>query len=97
MNSYILSFTTTERYDNMNKNEQIKQMLHDNFVWFLDNYNDIYNRYGVCYVIIKDKQIIGVYDDFTIALEETRKTEELGTFSLQFCNGDESGYTAYHY
>lgn len=65
------------------------------FDWFISNYDDIFKKYGVCYVVIKNKNIIGTYCDLNKALNETQKTEELGTFIVQLCNGDESGYTNY--
>lgn len=70
-------------------------MQNKNFQWFLENYDELYKQYGVSYLVIKDKAIIGVYSSYGEALRETCKTEELGTFNVQFCNGDESAYTAY--
>ena len=35
------------------------------------------------FVVIKDKKVIGVYDDQATAVSETQKTHELGTFLVQ--------------
>lgn len=66
-----------------------------NFRWFVENYDELYKQYGVSYLAIKDRAVIGVYNSYVEALKETCKTEELGTFNIQFCNGDDSGYTSY--
>ena len=41
--------------------------------------------------VIKDKDILGEYDNARDALNNTR--EELGSFIVQECNGDASAYT----
>lgn len=68
-----------------------------NFKWFLDHYDEIYQQYGECHVAIKDQAIIGVYASHDEACQKTCETEVPGSFSIQHCNGDESGYTAYFY
>ena len=65
------------------------------FKWFLENYMRIFEESGECWVVIKDKKILGTYPDFKTALSSTCETEELGTFIVQHCNGKESGYTEY--
>ena len=40
--------------------EYTEQQMHEDFVWFKENYLDIYRKYGKCAVSIKDKHIIGV-------------------------------------
>lgn len=70
-------------------------MQDKNFQWFLENYDELYKQYGESYLVIKDEAIIGVFNSFVEALRETCKTEKIGTFNVQFCNGDESGYTNY--
>lgn len=65
------------------------------FKWFLDNYDDIFREYGNCYVAIKDKKVLGTYGSTAEAVKETSKNEPLGSFIVQYCNGDESGYTNY--
>ena len=65
------------------------------FQWFLENYDDIYKKYGDCYVAIKDKTILGVYKSASEGVTETQKTEELGSFIVQHCNGSKSGHTNY--
>lgn len=65
------------------------------FQWFLNNYNDLYQKYGVSYLAIQNKNILGVYHEFGEAVNKTTETTALGTFIVQFCNGNESGYTNY--
>lgn len=67
----------------------------DDFNWFIDNYSNLHKNYGTCYLVIKDKSILGSYDNYGKAVNETSEHEQPGTFIVQFCNGDESGYTNY--
>ena len=55
------------------------------FDYFLENMGAFYAQYGQKFVAVKNKNILGVYNDFDEALENTLKTEELGTFLIQEC------------
>lgn len=70
-------------------------MQKDDFEWFLNNYEQLYKKYGHKYFAIKNKTILGIYDDKVLAIKTTAKTEDFGTFIVQECNGNESGYTNY--
>lgn len=65
------------------------------FEWFKANYDELFSKYGIAYLAIKDKTVIGVYKDAGSAVRETSETEPIGSFIVQYCNGDESGYTNY--
>lgn len=65
------------------------------YLWFVDNYNFISEKFNGKYVVIKNKQILGTYDSCAKAVAETSAKEELGTFIVQFCSGDESAYMAH--
>lgn len=67
----------------------------EDFKYFLSNYNDIYKKYGHCFVAVKNKEIIGVFHDEESAIESTSSLYKLGEFIVQECNGNESGYTNY--
>lgn len=65
------------------------------FDYFIENYKDFYQKYGHKYIAIKNKTVIGVFDTESQAIGEISKKYPLGTFIVQECNGDESGYTNY--
>ena len=69
-----------------------KNRLED-FNYFLKNYDEIYKQYGHTFVVIKNKNVIGVYNNVAEALKNTK--EPIGSYILQECNGKESGYTSY--
>lgn len=50
---------------------------------------------GIKYLLYRIKKILGIYNDKNDAIDTTAKTYELGTFIVQECTGDETGYTAY--
>jgi hypothetical protein len=49
-------------------------------------------KYNGKYIVIKNQEVIGDYDDLVTAVNETKKTHELGTFLVQKV---EPGDTAY--
>ena len=65
------------------------------FDWFLENYQNLFKKFGVSYLAIKNNSVLGSYDTYADAVTNTEKTEKLGSFIVQYCNGDESGYTVY--
>ena len=73
--------------------EYTKQQMHEDFVWFKENYLDIYRKYGKCVVSIRDKKIIGVFGSVKEALDNTNMPK--GTYSVQRCTGDIYGYTVF--
>ena len=68
-------------------------MIRKDFNWFLNNYDDLYRRYGHKFLVIKNKHILGAYDSVREALDNTN--EMPGTFIVQECNGNPSAYTFY--
>jgi len=60
-------------------------MQDQDFDYFLQNMEGLYQTHGHKFVAIKNQTILGIYDTFNDALESTLKTEELGTFLIQEC------------
>lgn len=65
------------------------------FNFFVEHYNELYEKYGHKFIVIKNHKILGVYDDAVSAVNITSEKHQIGTFIVQECNGDESGYTNY--
>ena len=63
-------------------------MQDKDFEYFLQNMEKFYEEFGHKFLSIKNQEIIGVYDDFDLALHETLKRAELGTFIIQECLND---------
>jgi hypothetical protein len=66
------------------------------FDYFLENMENLYHTHGQKFVVVKNMGILGVYNDFNEALENTIKTEELGTFLIQECF-DNKGKMVHHF
>lgn len=67
----------------------------NDFHWFLDNYDNLYQQYGHKVFVIQNQKIIGIFDDKNTAINVTSQIHKIGTFIVQECNGDESAYTCY--
>lgn len=65
------------------------------FDYFIEHYQELYNEYGHKFIAIKNSKILGVFDTELDAITEISKEYPIGTFIVQECNGDESGYTNY--
>lgn len=68
-------------------------MCDEDFKWFLKEYDNLFQKYGHKILAIKNKTIIGVYDEFSEAIRTTAQTHKLGSFIVQECNGTPSAYT----
>lgn len=67
------------------------------FKWFKENHVDLFKKYGDTFLAIKNEQVIGTYRSYAEGVRKTSEKEELGTFIIQHCTQDESGYTNFIY
>lgn len=67
----------------------------NDFQYFINHYQELYNKYGHKFIAIKNKKILGSFNSELDAINEVSKDYPLGSFIVQECNGDESGYTNY--
>lgn len=65
------------------------------FDYFLAHYEEFFQEYGHKFIAIRNQNVLGVYDDEVSAIKETSEKYPLGSFIVQECNGEESGYTNY--
>jgi len=63
------------------------------FDFYLANQAEMVKKYNGKFIVIKNRQVIGVFDDQVKAVEETVKKEELGTFLVQKVEPGEGAYT----
>ena len=59
--------------------------LENEFKYYLANQDALVKQYQGKFVVIKDCQVIGAYDDEIKAIQETSKVHQLGTFLVQEC------------
>ncbi len=71
--------------------------LQKDFQYYLSHQDELVKKYNGKFIIIKDAQVIGSYDDELTAINETAKLHELGTFLVQKCDpGPNNYYQTYH-
>ena len=69
-------------------------MLEKEFAYFRDHQQDLYSIYPDKYLLIKNKEVVGVADCIADALDLAEdKDLQPGTYLLQFCGKDEWAYT----
>ena len=60
----------------------------DDYLWFVDHYDDLRKQYGNAFLVIKEKQVLNAYQNYGEAVRETQRTELLGSFIVQECLRD---------
>lgn len=68
-------------------------MLKKEFNFYLANQEDLLKKYQGKFIVIKDENVIGVFDSELEAYSSTIKTEEAGTFLIQECQPGNESYT----
>lgn len=67
--------------------------LEDLFNWYLSNQDKLVEQYNGKYLVIKDNQVVAVYDDENTAYFEASDKYGLGNFILQLCTPGKDAYT----
>jgi len=67
--------------------------LRKEFKFYLDNQDDLVKKHQGKFVVIKNESVIGVFDTELEAIQETSKTQELGSFLVQRCEPGKESYT----
>jgi hypothetical protein len=81
------------RYIRMVSCEEAISMLKQEFEYFLAHQKEFAEKYQGKFIVIKNQQVIGVYDSELDAVEETAKKEEIGTFLVQKCESGDASFT----
>jgi hypothetical protein len=67
--------------------------LRDAFDYYLAHQDEMVQKYNGRVVAIKDRRVLGDYSDRTTAIQQTAKTEKLGSFIVQKVSPGEEDYT----
>ena len=71
--------------------------LKKEFEYYLENQDELVKKYNGKVIVIKDCSVIGQYESEIIAVKETMKEYELGTFLVQRVQPGSENYTqTYH-
>lgn len=68
-------------------------MLKEEFEYYLSHQDELLKKYAGKFIVIKNKNVIGVYDTEIDAYTESVKKEEAGTFLIQECQPGNENYT----
>jgi len=67
------------------------------FEFYLKNQGEFARKYNGKYIVIKNQEVIGVFESEIEAVEKTSANHELGTFLVQKCEPGKESYTqTYH-
>ncbi len=68
-------------------------MLEKEFKYYKDHQDELVKKFNGKYLVIKDEQVIGVYDTDLEAYSNSKEKYELGTFLIQHCMLGKNSYT----
>ena len=71
----------------------MKKPLEKEFKYYIEHQDELVKEYKDKYIVIRDCNVIGVYDDEMEAIEKTSKKYKLGTFLVKRCEPGKSSYT----
>lgn len=68
-------------------------MQFDDYHWFCDHFDALYQKYGECYLAIQDCRVIGVFANFDSAVREMDSVVQPGSYIVQkVCRNIEDTY-----
>lgn len=67
--------------------------LEKEFDFYLDHQDELVSKYNGKFVVIKDDQVLGAYDNEMEAIEKTSEEHKFGTFFVQKCEPGTESYT----
>lgn len=70
--------------------------MRTNYQYYIENKDELYKEFPDLYLVIKDSQVIGTYDDQVTAYTETTKSHEPGTFIIQLSSPDATDTQVFH-
>lgn len=70
--------------------------LQSDYQYFLENQDDFYKQYPGKFLVIKNKELIGTYDDQVEAYTETTKDHQPGTFIIQQSSPGSTDVQVFH-
>ncbi|MCD8281680.1 MAG: hypothetical protein LUC22_00300 [Prevotella sp.] len=71
-----------------------RDRLTEEFKYFVDHHDEIYNAHPDTYVVLKDNKVLFTGDTFDEALDKALAAGlQVGTFLVQLCTPGDSGYT----
>ncbi len=67
--------------------------LKKEFEWYIAHQAELVEQYNGKFIVIKNGEILGAYDNELTAITETQKVHKLGTFLVQFVSPGTTAYT----
>jgi hypothetical protein len=71
--------------------------LKKEFEFYLENQAELAKKFNGKYIVIKNQEVIGVFESEIEAIDKTSANHKLGTFLVQKCEPGKESYTqTYH-
>ena len=71
----------------------MSKALANEFEFYVKHQDDLVAEYDGRFIVLKDGEVLGAYDDPATAVEETVKQHDLGTFLVQKVGRGPESYT----
>ena len=70
-------------------------MREENYNWFIDNYDELVRQYGMAYLGIRERKVMGTFDGLASGIIEMLKHYPDKDFLVQKCDPTYYAYNAY--
>jgi Family of unknown function (DUF5678) len=77
----------------MTSSTEKEDILQKEFQYFIDNQEKLVKKYNNKYIVIRDHNVVGSYDDIGAAYAQAKEKFQLGTFLIQHCTAGRQAYT----
>lgn len=74
--------------------QELTKQQKEDFQFFVEHRPELFEKYGECVLVIANREVLGSYKQYPVAVRETLKEHDFGTFIVQRCSADESCYIA---
>lgn len=78
----------------MNDYTELTELQKSDFEWFTENFHQLWEQYGDCYLVLSNKQVLYKHDNPGDAVRAGLSLKGPGNFIVQECTKDASCYTA---
>lgn len=74
-----------------------KKRLQGEFAYYIAHQAEFVEQYEGKVLAIKDRKVLGVYDDELTAVTETKKSHDIGTFFVQRVSKGDADYVQHYH
>ena len=81
----------------MTLKQEASKRLKEELEYYIAHQDEFVEQYDGKVIVIKDRTVLGMFDDELTAVTETKKSHELGTFLVQRVSKGDTEYSQHYH